>query len=107
MDFAKMLAGVKVPESLHNSPPREPRKPTRAQMEAWARNTKAANAAKVQASMDRYRAAMRDQWLSQGQIEDRLGLSRCVSSPLLHRWWKAGLMERKWVNKKSSVWRWK
>jgi len=108
MNLVDMLLNKPIPPSLYAPPTTETgeRYVSPAQREAWKRNTVEANKARMKAGEERYRKVMTE-WLTQGQIEDRLGLARCVANPMLKRLEKEGKAERKWLDGRSSVWKWK
>lgn len=71
-----------------------------------------ANRAKHEKTIAKYKAVMRDNWLPTVVIEERLGMGRGTVLPVLSKWEKRGIVERRPVgenfNRRSGYeWRFK
>ena len=76
------------------------------------RNMAAANKARHEKAVARYRAVMGSEWVHTPTIEARLGLSRTACYETLMTYLKMGLMERRpvgevYVKNKGHEWRFK
>ena len=90
------------------APPPKPKQATPVRI----RNMAAANKAKHEKAVARYRAAMGSEWVRTPTIEARLGLCRTACYETLMTYLKMGLMERRpvgevYVKNKGHEWRFK
>ena len=61
-----------------------------------------ANRAKHERTLAKYKAVMRDYWLPTVVIEERMGMNRGTVLPVLSKWEKKGIVERRPVGEKFN-----
>ena len=74
------------------------------------RSMTAANKAKHEQAIARYKAAIGDEWVTTHTIESRLGMSRSTCNKTLHGYVDLGVLERRkvgsqWNRNKGYEWR--
>lgn len=102
MNFAQMLMREKF------VPPPKAKQPNKVR----ARNCKAANEARHEQAVARYKAVMGDEWVKTSTIEARLGVGRTFCTGTLNHYLDLELIERRpvgetYIRRRGYEWRWK